>query len=330
MGKKGIKKLNGRNNYQFLDSALANSDTYYDYLDRFKQVALSQFEWINLPETMNADFLEKCLYYFGEASLLKTKDYGFINTKCCTNGRINIYELPTNLNCFSVGFQASRKLYNGFSVDEEDEEYNYCILVKNNFDKLPTAPSMELFAYRLYQAERCCDVNIKNSKFPMIFAGDESMKLFFANLYEKYDGNEPVMFIDKKQLGEMAFRTIKTDSPFLVDKIMNYKKEIWNEALTYLGINNIHVEKKERLISGEVDSNNELINLNLQSRLAVRKKACDQFNKFFKLEGKDKIDVKVRSDLTNYVKMMENSLEEKEMKEGEEDGTIYNRTSQNN
>lgn len=319
--KKAMRKLNARNNYQFIDSALTNNNTYWDYLDRFKQVALSQFEWINLPQSMNADFLEKCLYYFGEASLLKTEDYGFINTKCCTNGKINIYDLPTTLNCFSNGFQVSRKLYTGLLPD--NDEYKSCVLVKNNFDKLPTAPSMELFAYRLYQAERSCDVNIKNSKFPLIFAGDESMKLFFTNLYEKYDGNEPVMFVDKKQLGDMAFRTIKTEAPFIVDKIMNYKKEIWNEALTYLGINNIHVEKKERLVAGEVDSNNELINLNLQSRLATRKEACRQFNEYFGLKGKNRIDVKVRSDLTNIIKTADSvfsKLEKNNKKEGEENG----------
>lgn len=318
--KKSMRKLNARNNYQFIDSALTNNNTYWDYLDRFKQVALSQFEWINLPQSMNADFLEKCLYYFGEASLLKTEEYGFINTKCCTNGKINIYDLPTTLNCFSNGFQVSRKLYTGLLPDKDD--YRSCVLVKNNFDKLPTAPSMELFAYRLYQAERSCDVNIKNSKFPLIFAGDESMKLFFTNLYEKYDGNEPVMFVDKKQLGDMAFRTIKTEAPFIVDKIMNYKKEIWNEALTYLGINNIHVEKKERLVAGEVDSNNELINLNLQSRLATRKEACRQFNEYFGLKGKNKIDVKVRSDLTNIIKTADSvfSKLENNKKEGDENG----------
>lgn len=317
--KKAKAKLNARNNYQFIDTALTNNNTYWDYLDRFKQVALSQFEWINLPESMNADFLEKCLYYFGEASLLKTEDYGFINTKCCTNGKINIYDLPTTLNCFSNGFQVSRKLYTGLLPNVD--EYSSCVLVKNNFDKLPTAPSMELFAYRLYQAERSCDVNVKNSKFPLIFAGDESMKLFFSNLYEKYDGNEPVMFIDKKQLGEMAFRTIKTEAPFIVDKLMDYKKEIWNEALTYLGINNIHVQKKERLVSGEVDSNNELINLNLQSRLATRKEACKQFNEYFGLKGKNKIDVKVRSDLTNLIKTTDSAFSKlNNKKEGEENG----------
>lgn len=298
MGRKGY-----RSNYQFIDTAYVNNQTYYDYINRFKQVALSQFEWINLPESMNADYLELCLYYFGQASLLKTKEYGFINTKCCSNGKINIYGLPSSLNCFSYEFSENRKLYTGLIPDED--EYSSCILVKNNWEKLPTAGTMELFALRLYEAERTSDVNIKAQKTPIILVGDEQAKLTMKNLYLKYDGNEPVIYADKKQLGTNALMAIKTEAPFIADKIQSYKERIWNEALTFLGIDNISSEKKERLVSAEVNSNNEVVNLNLQARLATRKEACRQFNEYFGLTGENAIDVKVRADLFNIVKTMD-------------------------
>ena len=75
---------------RFLDSALINSETYYDYLERFKKICFSMFEWVNLPESMNARYLEECLYYKGQASLLKDETYGFINTQCASNGYLNI------------------------------------------------------------------------------------------------------------------------------------------------------------------------------------------------------------------------------------------------
>lgn len=131
------RKNNYRNNYEFVDSALVNSLTYDDYLQRFKQICLSMFEWVNLPSSMNADYLEKCLYYFGQASLLKTKKCGFINTKCASNGYVNIYGIPTSLNCFSYEFQENRKVYCGLTPTTN--EYDSCILVKNNWEKIPTA-----------------------------------------------------------------------------------------------------------------------------------------------------------------------------------------------
>lgn len=304
-----------KNNIDFVDSGLLNSATYMDYLNRFKQVALTQFEWINLPESMNGDYLEMCLYYFGEASLLKDEKYGFINTKCSTNGDINIYGLPSSLHCYSYGYDTDRKLYTGLIPTQS--EYEACILVKNNIEKLPTCNTMELFALRLYEAERTVDVNIKAQKTPIMFKGDESLKLTLQNLYQKYNGNEPVVYVDKKQLGNEAIECIKTEAPFLADKIMIYKQQIWNEALTFLGIDNVANEKKERLVESEASSNNEIVNLNLQSRLQTRKQACKQFNEYFGLEGDKAIDVKVRSDLHNVIKLTDSvtSLEDDKKEE---------------
>ena len=71
-----------------------------------------------------------------------------------------------------------------------------------------------------------------------------------------------------------------------------------------MGLQNL-AEKKERLISNEVDSNNEVINMNLQALLIPRKEACKQFNEKYCLVGDKAIDVKVRSDLYNIVKQYE-------------------------
>ena len=162
---------------------------------------------------------------------------------------------------------------------------------------------MELFALRLYEAEQTAMVNIKAQKTPILLLMDEKQRLTMENLYSQYEGNRPVIFGDKNSLGENVIKAINTQAPFIADKIIDYKKEIWNEALTFLGINNIMVDKKERLIKDEANSNNELINLNLLSYLAPREEACRQFNEKFGFTGTDKeISVRVRSDLHNIIK----------------------------
>ena len=314
-----MKCKNKNINREFVDSAVLNTETYLNYLERLRQVAISQFEWLNLPSSMNAQFLERCLYEFGKASLLKTKDYGFINAKAVGSSDLNIYMLPSSINCFSTdSLNEDRKLYNGF-LDEKTSEYDYCVLVKNNQDMIPTEPTLRLFAWRLYEAERTCDTNIKAQKTPVLIVGDESLKLAMKNLFEKYEGNEPVVYADKKQLGTETLRALKTDAPFIADKVMEYKKEIWNEALTFLGINNINVEKRERLVKEEANANNELVNLNLQNRLLVRKEACKQFNELFNLTGDNAIDVRVRSDLTNAIKTYDSVASDYITEEGEKD-----------
>lgn len=293
-----------RRNYKFKDSAIVNDETFYDFLYRFKRIALSMFEWVNLPDSMNERFLELCLYYTGQCALLKTDKYGFINTKCTSDGNLNIYGLPNSLHCFSYDFSESRTLYTGLNKYNKFEDNEEAILVMNNIDRLPTAPQMELFAWRLYLAQRTIDVNISSQRFPVMVVGTNEQRLMLENLYSQYDGNQPFIFGNKKQLTEDVLKAIDTKAPYVTDKISDYKKEIFNEALTFLGINNMSIHKKERLTENESNENNELVNLNLQAMLQPRLQACREFNEKFGLTGTDKeISVRVRSDLHNIIKM---------------------------
>lgn len=290
---------------QFKDSTLMNSQTYFDYLDRFKKIALSMFEWKNLPDSMDARYLEMSLYYMGKAALLKDNMYGMLNLRCNANNKFNIYGLPTDLHCWSYEFNTNRKTYMGFDNITEKNRDEYAVLVMNNYDMIPTAPTLELFARRLAETQRACDVNIRQQKFPRILLTDKAQELSMRNLINQVDDNELNIFADKNLLSPEQIKSIDTQAPYVADKLTDYKKEIWNECLSFLGVSNIDY-KRERMISSETDSKNELINLNLQSYLIPRKKACEQFNKLFG----ENIDVVVRSDLHNIVKELENSFQE--------------------
>lgn len=298
MGRK-IRKIPPKD--AFRDAVLLNNDTYIDYLERMKKICLSMFEWINLPSSMNARFIEMCLYYNGQAALLYDDMYGYINTMASDGGYINIYGLPTEVICYSYRFNQKRKLY---TVDTGSEKAEECILVMNNYERVPTCSSVSLFAYRLAEAQRTADVNIKAQRTPILITTDQKQNFTLKKMYEEYDGNTPAIFADKNLITPDALKAIKTDAPFIAQNIMDYKREIWNEFLTFMGVSNLS-EKRERMISSEVDSNNELVNLNLQALLTPRKEACKQFNEKYGLMGEKAIDVKVRSDLYNLIKQFE-------------------------
>ena len=285
----------------FRDAILMNNRTYNDYLDRMRKICLSMFEWVNLPESCNARFLEQCLYYQGQASLLYDKDYGYLNTMASDGGYINIYGLPTEVMCYSYRFNQRRSLYTTDIGEEKDKE---CILVLNNYDRVPTTYTISLFAYRLAEAQRTVDTNVKAHRTPLLITTDQKQYFTLKKMYEEYDGNTPAIFADKNIVNPDALKSIKTDAPMVIKDIMDYKREIWNEFLTFMGISNLS-EKRERMINSEIDSNNELVNLNLQALLVPRKEACRQFNEKYGLMGDKAIDVKVRSDLYNIVKQFE-------------------------
>lgn len=308
IGEKMSKKKNTMipTNRGFKDNLLHNSETYLDYLNKIKEITVSMFEWVNLPSSMDPIYLELCLYYFGSSALLKTDTYGFINTKCSTSGYLNIYGKPTQINCYSYEFQELRNVYYGFK--NENDKDNMAIIVYNNMTRTPLQFTIENFASRLANAQETIDINLNAQKTPVIIVTNDKTRLTLINAYSQFEGNRPVIFGDKSLDLMEKFKAIKTDAPFIVDKVQEYKKEIWNEMLTFLGIKNLQTNKRERLITNEADSNNELTNYNLINRLKVRKEACKQFNEYFNLSEDKAIDVKINSDLNNILKQNESAI----------------------
>ena len=208
------------------------------------------------------------------------------------DGRLDFYGIPIKRRAYAV---------NGYHKNLDNTN---SVLIYNNYLHNNSMWDIEMFAKRLYNLDRIIDVNVNAQKTPVLLQCDEQERLAMSNLYMQYDGNMPFIF-GSKNLNAKGVTVLKTDAPYIADKVYQLKTQIWNEALTYLGISNINVVKKERLITNEADSNNELINMNLQALLIPRKEACKQFNEKYGLAGDKAIDVKVRSDLYNIVKQYE-------------------------
>lgn len=295
------------------DAIILNNDTFDDYCNRFYKIATSIFEWVNLPDSMDGEYLEHVLFYKGMGAMLKTELYGFINTKATASGDYNIYGRPTQLNCYSYSFNEVRKVYNGLIRDADgnitNDENSECILVRNTLLSKPTFASMRLFALRLTELERTMDTNVKRCKDPYIIKANKQQELSMRQVFEDADNNVPAIIVEKNGLDLKDIDAIPLKVDFLGKDMMEYKEKIMNEALTVLGINNLG-EKRERLISDETNSNNELINMNLMSYLTPRKQACKEFNEKFGLSGDKAIDVRVRSDLDNLIKREMSSIKD--------------------
>lgn len=286
-------------------SRYINDATYVDWLERLKAVATSIFQWENLPDTMDERQIELTLFQFGQCAFLKDEMYGLINTKATSGGKINIYGLPTMLNCYAYTYHTIRKNWSGI-VPETDspEDLEDAILVLNNWGRYPTVASIMLYCMRLTDVQRAIDTNVKMQKYPYIISTSTNNRMTMQNMYDQLDGNYPAIFMDK-DFDINGIKPLATEAPYVTDKLNDYKIEIFNEALSFLGINNMY-RKKERLITDETDQNNEFINLNLQKFLIPRKEACKRFNKRYGMN----IDVKVRSDLHNIIKEVDNAFED--------------------
>lgn len=242
-----------------------NDNTYLDYYNRLKGLALSMFEWSGLPESMDARFLELALYQKGKAVFCQDENLGWLSIKCNPSDNLNIYGYATKYRCYSFNYNRE---YDADSV----------VFVMNNYQKIPTDFTIRLFAYRLYNAQRTIDVNVNAQKTPILIRADEKKRLTMQNLYMQYDGNTPFIFGDK-DLDLNALEVLTTNAPYVGDMLTQLKKDIWSEALTFLGVNNVAAEKGERLLKDEVNANNQMVQLSAQTMLQTRQEAAEQLSK---------------------------------------------------
>ena len=146
-----------------------------------------------------------------------------------------------------------------------------------------TSNKMEIYAKRLSNLDTIIDINCNAQKTPILLKGTQQQRLSLINAYEKYDGNQPVMFGTENFLegNENAFTVFKTDCPYVADKLYELKVNLWNEALTYLGVASSVIQKKERMIKDEVNRLQGGVMANRYSRLNARQQACEEINRMF-------------------------------------------------
>ena len=254
----------------FTESAIKNNRTYSYYFRTLTEIAISMFEWTNLPDSVDERFLELTLYNDGQAVFFEDEVMGYLALQNITQGRLNIYRVPIFRRAFAV---------NGYQRNLNEDN---SVIIYNNMLRMPCVQDIARFAERLYQLDSVVDVNARAQKTPILIRSSAARRLTVENLYKEYDGNAPVIYGDKS-LDPDSLKVLKTDAPFVADKVYQLKVQIWNEALTYLGIPNINTQKKERMIVDEVSRQLGGTYASRFSRLNMRKQAADKINKMFGL-----------------------------------------------
>lgn len=285
---------------QFCESAYMNNRTYLQYYNRLTELAISMFEWQNLPETVDQRFLEMCLFSDGMCIFFQDEVLGYLGLQCMIGGKLNVYRIPMERRAYAT---------NGY---QRELDGTNSVIIFNNYLHTNSMLDVEMFSKRLYNLDRAIDVNANAQKTPVLIQCDESQRLTMKNLYKQYEGNEPFIF-GSKGLDANGLKVLQTGAPYVADKLYELKTQIWNEVLTYLGISNINVVKKERMITDEVTRNQGGTVASRYSRLESRRQACKQINEMFGLD----IWVDYREDFQDIEEQEnENEEEEKEYRDG--------------
>lgn len=269
-----------RKRTNFEDSATTNTLTYMQYLRRLMELSMSMFTWKNLPNTVDPRYIELRLFETGSVVFFKDDVLGELCLDCIQQGNFDVYGNPITRRAYSCYNNYQKVLSNKDSV-----------IIWNNYLRTNSVTDIQLYAKRLWDLDRSVDVNAKSQKTPILIQCNEKQKLSMKNLYMQYDGNMPAIFADNN-IDINGIKVISTQAPYVADKLYQLKNQIWNEALTYLGISNLNINKQERLITDEVSSSQGSTISSRYSRLECRKQAVEKINEMFGLD----IEVDYRKD----------------------------------
>ena len=255
----------------------------------YQMLALNRYKWENLPNGIESRYIEQMLFDNGECAMFDHPDLGLCVLRSSSRENLNIYGEPTKLSL--TGFNEHRTVM----MDE-------WVRIMNNELGLPTHPDIVYYARRMAEIDDIIMQNLRQQRVPYLFATDENNSFSLKSLYDRMYQGEPAIFIDKEMLkGEPEnIMVLPTQAPYLVDKLQIQKQEMERELLTFLGINNT-LEKKERLLVDETNSNNQFIKMASDIGFKQRQLACEQLNEMFGLnvrviETQDEMQEEVMND----------------------------------
>ena len=268
---------------QDAETFINNQDTATMFMWRLMNLAISVFKWDNLPEGVDERMLEFWLlrdgfvgFFYDEA--LKSDERrrapeGYAVLPMMIQTQLDIYEYPRDRRAYAV---------NGFNYDCTEDN---SVIIYQNYLRVPMWLTLWQYAARLAETQRTIDINSKQQRTARVIRCRDDERLTYLNAAKEVDEGRNWVHGDKT-LDLDAFQVFDITTPYVGNELQTYKHQLWNEALTYLGIENVNTDKKERLISDEVVNNMGDVEAERFTRLNARKQACEEINKLFDLNVK--------------------------------------------
>lgn len=252
---------------------IENANTVNLYVNRLLDLCLSVFKWSGLPDNIDPRYIEKALALKGQVLFFKDDVMQkFLCLECMPNGPFDVYNVPIYRTAYAAnGYQNT--LDNGNSI-----------LIYNNYTRTTMINVIKNYAKSLFICDRVIDINLSRQKTPNIILTTESQLLTLKNLFNQVDENAPMIFADKNAGLIEALQNIDITAPFIADKVFQLKRKIWSEAMNFIGLTANTEEKPERLVSGEIDNQNQNTYAQRFTRLAARQDGCDLINQMFGLD----------------------------------------------
>lgn len=272
-----------------------NNRQWQDVFNRLFSVCVNIFEWTGLPETCDEWFIEQTLLWRGECCIIYDESRGgFLSLPCTPASAQNLYYENSYYRATSLGYTKEFMALTKYNKDIFDKILPYGntnhrtltkgVVCQDNITKYPLHETICIYTDKIVDAMRSIDVVAKQLKIPSLIEADEATLTSIQQAVDNIDTNVQAVYTTKNVANK--FRETKPIQTFVEPNTMttlwNHLNNTESKLLTAFGVNNLHTaDKKERLLTDEINSNNENIAMNVAYRLDQRLHFCENFNSVF-------------------------------------------------
>jgi len=241
------------------------------------QKALSIFKW-EIPDHWAKDYFLYTLFCYGYLAIFNTNKYGVIPQQCGLMG-YDIFYRPKNA-------VITNPLLSGILQPQIDVE---CVVLKLQPDYGSIMDLVNYYAGMMALSSETAETNLINSKLAYVaFVDNKSESESFKKMYDAIISGEPAVVVDKRNKNQKDAKnwdlfTQNIGSNYIVSNILSDMKKWTQMFLTEIGIGNANTDKKERLITAEVESNNEETVTMAELWLEQLQESCKKANNMFNI-----------------------------------------------
>lgn len=279
----------GKEKYNAKYANYLNNLEFQNNFVELMNVLVNQFKWTGLPESCSSRFFELTLCLNGMACIVNDKELGYMTLGCAPGGSgYNVYGQPDNI--YAWGWNGFNRRYSAYIEGAINPKVE-AVVCRDNTLAYPFVQYVLNNTRRRTDIMRTLDVLIKKFKRPYFITCDETQESSVKEALRRIDSNQEAL-ISNKSISENKFDVIDThlDSN-VISTVWGYYQNIINEGKRVVGIGGaVNLDKSERLVVDEVNSDKNSSHLNIMVRLYERTKFCEYVKDIFGLDLKVEVN----------------------------------------
>lgn len=237
------------------------SSWYTYYINKFKRLSMNVYKWDNLPEGVDPYLIEKYLYEDGHCIVFNSPTFGMCVARV----------LVTQWDAWNMPLKV-KPIFDGIPNEMDELDIDEVVFITDLYEIGAKRRDGLILVSELIAIQNVIDTQNMNQATPlMAIGGNAKTKDKLKNCIQTIAHGMKVMFVEDDIT--QSLKPLNLQAPYNVPTLVQYKKELENEILSYLGIDSQQAfQKKERMIVDEQEGNDELLNYFLADGLKGRER----------------------------------------------------------